>query len=192
MILHPDVFAKAQAEIDRVVGFDRLPDFQDRSSLPYVESVVKEVYRYGFLSPNAALASSHICVSLCESWHCPVPLGPSCPSMTQLRCSSNRAGVPHRSMKDDQYRRYDIPADTMIIPNIWSVDITISTALSSHIICNRAMTRDEQIYPEAELFNPDRFMDQNGTEADQPDPKDFIFGFGRRQVALTCLSVSSP
>jgi cytochrome P450 len=45
MILHPDVFAKAQAEIDGVVGSDRLPDFQDRNSLPYVESVVKEVYR---------------------------------------------------------------------------------------------------------------------------------------------------
>ena len=47
MILHPEVFAKAQAEIDRVVGTDRLPDFQDRTSLPYVESLVKEVYRYG-------------------------------------------------------------------------------------------------------------------------------------------------
>ena len=46
MILHPEVFAKAQAEIDRVVGTDRLPDFQDRTSLPYVESLVKEVYRY--------------------------------------------------------------------------------------------------------------------------------------------------
>lgn len=52
MILHPEVFAKAQAEIDRVVGSDRLPDFQDRTSLPYVESVVKEVYRYG--SPRSA------------------------------------------------------------------------------------------------------------------------------------------
>ena len=50
MILHPEVFAKAQAEIDRVVGFDRLPDFQDRSTLPYVESVVKEVYRYDSLT----------------------------------------------------------------------------------------------------------------------------------------------
>jgi hypothetical protein len=45
MVLHPDVFAKAQTEIDRVVGSDRLPDFQDRNSLPYVECVVKEVYR---------------------------------------------------------------------------------------------------------------------------------------------------
>jgi cytochrome P450 len=53
MILHPEVFAKAQAEIDRVVGSDRLPDFQDRTSLPYVESVVKEVYRYGSPSSTA-------------------------------------------------------------------------------------------------------------------------------------------
>jgi cytochrome P450 len=46
------------------------------------------------------------------------------------------------------------------------------------------MTRDEQMYPKAELFNPERFMNQNGEEADQTDPKDFIFGFGRRQVVL--------
>jgi hypothetical protein len=61
MILHPEVFAKAQAEIDRVVGFDLLPDFQDRISLPYVESVVKEVYRYG--SRVLRLIS---CLRLCE------------------------------------------------------------------------------------------------------------------------------
>ena len=46
------------------------------------------------------------------------------------------------------------------------------------------MTRDEQMYPEAELFNPERFMSQNGKEADQTDPRDFIFGFGRRQVLI--------
>jgi len=75
MILHPEAFAKAQAEIDRVVGFERLPDFQDRSSLPYVESVVKEVYRYGSLPFHTAphvMLYHHV-----KSWHCPVPLGPS-------------------------------------------------------------------------------------------------------------------
>jgi len=44
------------------------------------------------------------------------------------------------------------------------------------------MTRDERTYPEPELFNPDRFMNQDKDEADLTDPKDFIFGFGRRQV----------
>jgi len=46
------------------------------------------------------------------------------------------------------------------------------------------MTRDERMYPEPELFNPDRFMNQDKTEADLTDPKDFIFGFGRRQVVM--------
>lgn len=40
------------------------------------------------------------------------------------------------------------------------------------------------MYPEADLFNPERFMSQNGKEADQTDPRDFIFGFGRRQVSF--------
>jgi hypothetical protein len=35
MVLHPEVFAKAQKEIDSVVGTDRLPSFSDRASLPY-------------------------------------------------------------------------------------------------------------------------------------------------------------
>ncbi|CCM01370.1 uncharacterized protein FIBRA_03420 [Fibroporia radiculosa] len=46
MILHPKVFQKAQAEIDRVIESSRLPDFEDRDSLPYLECVLKEVYRW--------------------------------------------------------------------------------------------------------------------------------------------------
>lgn len=38
---------------------------------------------------------------------------------------SNHIAVPHRSIKDDQYRGYDIPADTMIIPNVWSAVISL-------------------------------------------------------------------
>ncbi|THH28148.1 hypothetical protein EUX98_g6047 [Antrodiella citrinella] len=45
MVLYPEVFKKAQAEVDRVVGLDRLPDFHDRDSLPYLNSVIKEIYR---------------------------------------------------------------------------------------------------------------------------------------------------
>jgi hypothetical protein len=35
MVLHPEVLAKAQKEIDTVVGRDRLPTFSDRASLPF-------------------------------------------------------------------------------------------------------------------------------------------------------------
>lgn len=46
MILYPEVQAKAQEEIDRVVGHDRLPDFCDRDDLPYVEAILMETLRW--------------------------------------------------------------------------------------------------------------------------------------------------
>ncbi|KAJ6508710.1 cytochrome P450 [Mycena sanguinolenta] len=46
MATHPDVQKKAQIEIDTVVGTHRLPGFDDRSSLPYVEAIYREVMRY--------------------------------------------------------------------------------------------------------------------------------------------------
>ncbi|KAL0566131.1 hypothetical protein V5O48_015886 [Marasmius crinis-equi] len=43
MLQYPDIMEKAQEEIDRIVGTDRLPDFRDRESLPYVEAVLLDV-----------------------------------------------------------------------------------------------------------------------------------------------------
>ncbi|KAI6122286.1 cytochrome P450 [Pisolithus croceorrhizus] len=56
MVLHPDVQRKAQGEIDRVVGTDRLPDFSDRPNLPYVEAVLSEATRW---IPVSALGFPH-------------------------------------------------------------------------------------------------------------------------------------
>ncbi|KAJ7827129.1 cytochrome P450 [Mycena olivaceomarginata] len=51
MVLHPEVLAKAQKEIDTVVGRDRLPTFSDRASLPFVEALLSETYRWGVPVP---------------------------------------------------------------------------------------------------------------------------------------------
>jgi cytochrome P450 len=51
MLLHPEVQVKAQAEIDEVIGRERLPDMDDRNSLPYVECVLKEVLRWQSVVP---------------------------------------------------------------------------------------------------------------------------------------------
>jgi len=56
MVLHPSVQAKAQEEIDQIIGEDRVPEFADRASLPYLENVLDETYR----------------------WHSAVPAGPCC------------------------------------------------------------------------------------------------------------------
>jgi len=53
MLHYPEVYRKAQEEIDRVIGNRRLPEIADRKSLPYFEAIVKELYR----------------------WHPPLPLG---------------------------------------------------------------------------------------------------------------------
>jgi cytochrome P450 len=45
MLVHPDGQAKAQAEVDRVVGLDRLPEVEDRERLPYLEAEVNERLR---------------------------------------------------------------------------------------------------------------------------------------------------
>ena len=51
MTLFPEVQRKAQDEIDRVVGNDRLPGFEDRDQLPYVDAIVKEVLRWHPIGP---------------------------------------------------------------------------------------------------------------------------------------------
>ena len=40
MVAYPDVQRKAQAEIDRVVGEDRSPTWEDYAALPYVGKCV--------------------------------------------------------------------------------------------------------------------------------------------------------
>jgi cytochrome P450 len=45
MLCHPDKQAKVQAEIDRVVGPDRLPDYDDEPNLPYLSAAIKESFR---------------------------------------------------------------------------------------------------------------------------------------------------
>lgn len=41
-----DVQKKAQEELDRVVGRERMPDFQDEAELPYLKALIKEVLRW--------------------------------------------------------------------------------------------------------------------------------------------------
>ena len=44
MSLNPEVLRKAHAELDGVVGMDRLPNFDDEASLVYIQAIIKEVY----------------------------------------------------------------------------------------------------------------------------------------------------
>ncbi len=46
MALYPEAQRKAQAELDAIIGPDRLPEFADQDSLPYIHAIVKECLRW--------------------------------------------------------------------------------------------------------------------------------------------------
>jgi len=119
MAMFPEVQKRAQAELNSVVGQDRLPSFEDRDRLPYVEAVCKEVMRYHAVAPN---------------------------------------GVPHCTVREDVHDGMFIPKGAIIFSNIWS------------------MTHDPKVYKKPMEFNPGRFLG----DAPEQDPKEIVFGFGRR------------
>jgi len=56
MVLSPDIQKKAQEEIDRVIGSNRLASFADKSSLPYISCIVWECLRW---NPVAPMGGAH-------------------------------------------------------------------------------------------------------------------------------------
>jgi cytochrome P450 len=56
MQFHPEIQRKAQEELDRVVGRDRLPAFSDKENLPYLNAMYKEIMRW---FPNGPLGIPH-------------------------------------------------------------------------------------------------------------------------------------
>ena len=58
MAMFPEVQRQAQAEIDRVVGPGRLPTFEDRENLPYVNAMIKEILRWHPILPMGAAHTS--------------------------------------------------------------------------------------------------------------------------------------
>jgi Cytochrome P450 len=64
MIAHPDKQARAQAELDAVVGRNRMPTFADYPHLHYIRAMVKEILRW---APVAPLGLSH--QSIEDDWY---------------------------------------------------------------------------------------------------------------------------
>ncbi|KAF2471439.1 cytochrome P450 [Lindgomyces ingoldianus] len=76
-------------------------------------------------------------------------------------CPVSPVGVPHRSIEDDVYNGFFIPAGSFVYANA------------------RAMTHDERTYSNPDEFDPDRYIPQSEGGRGEPFPKG-QFGFGRR------------
>ena len=51
MLAYPETQARAQAELDAIVGRGRMPSFADYPHLPYIRAMVKEVLRWRPVAP---------------------------------------------------------------------------------------------------------------------------------------------
>jgi cytochrome P450 len=71
MVLHPDVLAKAQAEVDRIMGSNRLPDLSDRDTLPYLDAIITETLRY----VSSCNITTSFLIQNNVRWNPPAPLG---------------------------------------------------------------------------------------------------------------------
>ncbi|KAB5588560.1 O-methylsterigmatocystin oxidoreductase [Ceratobasidium theobromae] len=70
MILYPDAQAKAQQEIDTVIGKDRLPTMEDRGQLPYTNRLIQELLRWCPIVPSGV---PHACFQddVYQGYHIP-------------------------------------------------------------------------------------------------------------------------
>ncbi|KAH9174412.1 cytochrome P450 [Lactarius sanguifluus] len=125
LTLYPEVQRRAQAQIDSVVSRDRLPTFEDRSRLPYIEAICKELLRWQMVAPM---------------------------------------GFPHASTEDGVYRGFFIPKGSTMIVNSWFP---------------RGILHNPELYPDPETFNPERFLNDDGTFRDDPMIS-LAFGGGKR------------
>ncbi|KAI9433752.1 cytochrome P450 [Lactarius indigo] len=51
LVLYPEVQKRAQAELDTVISRDRLPTYDDKSRLPYIEAMSRELLRWYMVTP---------------------------------------------------------------------------------------------------------------------------------------------
>ncbi|KAI8970552.1 cytochrome P450 [Trametes punicea] len=73
--------------------------------------------------------------------------------------------LPHRVTEDDVYQGMRIPKDTLVFANVWR------------------MTRDPEVFSNPEDFVPERYLEKSADAATarRRDPRNYVFGFGRRK-----------
>ncbi|KAG8743732.1 hypothetical protein FRC10_011514 [Ceratobasidium sp. 414] len=86
-------------------------------------------------------------------------------------------GIPHSVSEDIQFRGYLIPKGALIYGNIWyGFKVQACSVRQLINVIKRGMLHNPEQYESPFDFNPDRFL----KSSPEPDPRKYIYGFGRR------------
>ncbi len=99
-LLHPEIQITAQKEIDAVTGRVRLPTFDDRPRLPFVDAICKEVLRWRPVAPLGEFKSSTGYRSLTQK-------------------TSHSTAIPLAATEDNVYEGFFIPKGSLS----WRTDV---------------------------------------------------------------------
>ncbi|KIJ12556.1 hypothetical protein PAXINDRAFT_14634 [Paxillus involutus ATCC 200175] len=99
MVENPHVWKRAQAEIDSVIEIDRLPEFDDRTSLPYVEAILGETMRW---QPVVPLGIPHATTSsdVYKGFYIPKGMSFTCTKIYSSRPLPYRGHGPRKHLGD--------------------------------------------------------------------------------------------
>ncbi|KAG7333887.1 hypothetical protein KOW79_002294 [Hemibagrus wyckioides] len=124
LVRYPDIQKKLQEEVEKVVGRNRLPSFQDQQHLPYVMAFIYEMMRFSSFVPVT---------------------------------------IPHSTTTDTSIDGYPIPKGTVVFINQWSLN------------------HDPKKWDQPEVFNPQRFLDEEGELNKDITGNVLIFSMGKRR-----------
>ncbi|XP_054469416.1 cytochrome P450 1B1-like [Anoplopoma fimbria] len=121
---HPEIQTKLHELIDKVVGRNRLPSIEDRSSLAYLDAFIYETMRFTSFVPVT---------------------------------------IPHSTTSDVTIEGVHIPKDTVVFINQWSVN------------------HDPLKWKDPHMFDPSRFLDEEGSLDKDITNNVMIFSAGKRR-----------
>jgi hypothetical protein len=96
MALHPNIMRKVQHDLDAVTGRVRLPTFEDRERLPFVDAVCREVLRWQPVTPLGEPTDGHSSGKYLEIFI---------------------VAVPHATTEDNVYDGFFIPKGVYLVPS---------------------------------------------------------------------------
>jgi hypothetical protein len=110
LILFPEVQKRAQAELDSVISRERLPTYDDKPRLPYIEAISQRVVEVAYGDANGCGTAFRFSTALCN-------------------LLTSNPGIPHAPTEDDFYKGYFIPKGLYEFLNLGSKSL-IQTFLS--------------------------------------------------------------